>query len=120
MSALSETVAVLLADAGVQAKVSDRVYPLQAGQDQTTPYVIVTETVTDPQNHLLGPSGLDRCEVDVNCWARTFSDAEDVAAACRTAMESAGHLCIGRITDFFDGTLDPSFFRSGRIYQVWP
>lgn len=99
--------------------VGNRVSPLRTFQDQTFPYAVLNEVSEIPQNHLTGFAGLDLCEVSVDFWDRTFKGADDVARVGRAALESAGFQCTSRVTDFFDGQLDPGAFRVGYIFRVW-
>lgn len=119
MSALGIAKDVLAADATVTGYVSTRIGPLLALQNTAFPYAVLTETTTEPVNDLGGHSGLDRCEVQVEIWARTVLDAEAIAAACRAAMETAGHICLSRSSESADVQVDPGAFRSGFLFQVW-
>lgn len=99
--------------------VGSRVSPLRAFQGASYPYAVINETSEQPQNHLTGYGGLDLCEVQVDFWDSTFLGADTAAREGRSAMEAAGYLCLSRVSDLFDGTLDPGSFRVGYVFQVW-
>lgn len=99
--------------------VGSRVAPVHAYQGEPFPYALISEPSELPQNHLAGFAGLDLCQVQVDFWDRTYLGADTAAREGRAALEAAGMQCIGRITDFFDGTLDPGAFRIGYTFRVW-
>lgn len=116
MSAIQTIRDVIVAAA---TSVGDRVSPLRTFQGGTFPYVTLNETNTQPQNALDGFADLDLCEVQADFWDATYLGADAAARAGRAAVEAAGYICISRITDFFDGQLDPGAFRVGIVFQVW-
>lgn len=63
-----------------------------APQDTPRPYItwfIVTGT---PENHLSGLPPMDRMTVQVDCWADTDEQAEELATAVRDAIEPYAHM----------------------------
>jgi len=109
---------VLVADAAVTALVGSRVSPLIKSQGVTPPAVTLERSQVDPQNHLQGWASLDYVQVEVRSWAQTFDQARQVADACRSAIESAGHLLANEF-DNYDPAIDPGLYCVTQQFQVW-
>lgn len=82
---------VLVADAGVTALVSTRISPSPLVQDITLPAVGLQRISHVPQNTLRMDGDLDANRVQLDAWATTYAQSRDVAAACRAALQTAGH-----------------------------
>jgi hypothetical protein len=109
----------LMATSAVTDLIQDRVGPLQAQQGETFPYVVLTLISIEPQNHLTGNGGLDRCTVQLDAYAFNYQDASAIANACRSALEALGHLCLSHVAGVFEFQPDAGVFRYGYIFQVW-
>lgn len=116
--------AALKADASVTAIVgggtSARISPLIKAQNITMPAVTLQRTSTTPTNSI-DPSphtGLDQTRVQIDCWADSYAGARALASACRTALQNAGHPCVGEF-DNYDPETDPGLYRLTLDFSVW-
>ncbi len=80
-------VAVLKANAALTALVSTRVYPIQAPQNVTAPYVTLFRVSADRESAMGADIGIVRARVQVNSWGTTYADAKNVAEAVRGALQ---------------------------------
>jgi len=96
MSAEATTYSVLSAAAGVTGLVSTHIYPDQAAQDATMPFIVFERAGTEIVPTIHGTVALSRATMQVSCWAVTRSAAEAVAAAAQAAMVAARHLPANR------------------------
>jgi hypothetical protein len=110
---------ILIGSAAVIDLVGNKVSPLSALQGESYPFVVLTVVSVDPINALSGFAGLNRSHVQIEAWAFEYRQASDIAAACRSALESAGHLCIAEVTEIFDFQTDASVFRAGFVHEIW-
>lgn len=118
-TALESVRAALVADPTVTARLSTRISPKQAPQNQQLPYAVLATTHTKIVNHLLGFGGLDICEVMLEVWAATFTDAAAIALVGRRALEAAGFLCLEQTPDLVDNEISPPEFCSGWVFQAF-
>lgn len=85
--------AVLVAAAPVTALVdAERIEALRRTQSFDVPAITLQEASLTPVNHLRGASGYDANSVQIDSYAGTYTDALQIAAAIRSAMQAAGHL----------------------------
>lgn len=118
MTALESVRAALVADSGVTDALAQAIYPLQAPQGQAVPYAILDTTHTHTFNALGGFAGLDLCQVALEVWSGSFTDAAAIALTCRRALEAAGFLCVDQVPDLVDDDVSPNEFRSGWVFQA--
>lgn len=64
-----------------------RIYPDMATQDTAFPFVVYTIEATGPSDTKDGTSKLDTVDFAVMAYAKTYTSAQDIAAACRTALD---------------------------------
>ena len=114
--AVKTVIDILLADATVSGFVGTRISPLTRAQDLALSAITVQRISTVPQNHLRGFGNLDGNRVQVDCWASTYAGARDLAEACRTAINAAGHLCLSEVDDF---EIETRTYRGIQDYRVW-
>jgi hypothetical protein len=77
----------LIADAGVSALVSTRVYPLTIPQDIALP-AIAYQRISGPRIAAHdGPTGLARARIQVTCQASTYTAAKGLAMEVRQALD---------------------------------
>ena len=79
--------AILSTDAGVTALASTRIYPDYSIQNPTLPYVVYQATRNNPSNTKDGASKLDTIELEVDIWGSTYTSAQDLSEAVRTALD---------------------------------
>jgi hypothetical protein len=78
----------LIADAGVSALVSTRVYPLTIPQDIALP-AIAYQRISGPRISAHdGPTGLARARIQVTCQASTYTAAKGLAMEVRQALDA--------------------------------
>jgi hypothetical protein len=102
---------VLAASAAVTALADDRISPVD--HKDTYPAVVLTSITETPVNALDGWCGLDYSIVQMDAQAQTYASADQLAQACRTALQNAGHLALPSPSD----TIEP-FINLDGIYQV--
>jgi hypothetical protein len=101
---------------GLTALVGERMSPLIRDQNETLPCVTLSLVSVDPQNHLNGAPTLDQNRVQIDSWATTYAGARAVAAAVRTALESAG---LNLISEFDTFESDVNEYRVTQDFSVW-
>lgn len=114
--------AALKASAGVTAIVgsgaSARISPLMKAQGITPPAVTLQRIAVAPVNHLRGHGGVDAVRVQVDSYADSYSGVRALATACRTALQTAGHLMVSEIDNYEPG-VEPALYRITQDFQVW-
>lgn len=86
MSAIAATVQALLADSGIGSIVAARVWPVIAPQVAELPNVIVYMVSEDDEMLLRGTAGFPEARVSVECRAATFTAANALGEAVKTAL----------------------------------
>jgi len=110
---------VLSVDSAVIALVGTRITPVER-KDYIYPAVVLTEYELDAVNALDGWGGTDHSVIQVDSWGTTFSQADAVAAACRTALQNAGHLLQPSSTHNFDPLAQlGGVFRVSNQFSIW-
>jgi hypothetical protein len=77
----------LSATAAVTALVSTRIFPDMATQDATYPFIVYTNDATQPTDVKDSSSPLDVVTMSVMIYSNSYSQAQDIAAAVRTALD---------------------------------
>lgn len=110
---------LLLADEGVAAIVGHKIFPLVIPQGTKLPCVSFQRISGMPANTLLGASGLEKINIEIDAWAKNYADAKDLAIAIRAAMPAQGawgaHLDADQ--DIYDS--DTKYYRVIMEYTVW-
>ena len=90
-----------LSVAGVSAIVSTRVYPVITPKNPTPPYIVYREVSNVPQNVLAAEDApIDRSRIQIDCYARQFSEVQTMKAAVRAALVAYGKVLVGQ--DLFE------------------
>jgi len=76
----------LLDNAAVAAIVGDRIYPLTIPQGEPLPVITYRVVATDEDNQEGDADTLARARVQLDCWAMTHKQANDLARAVRLAL----------------------------------
>jgi len=76
----------LLDDPTVAAIVGDRIYPLTIPQGEPLPVITYSVVATDEDNQEGDADTLARARVQLDCWATTYKQANDLARAVRLAL----------------------------------
>ena len=77
----------LNATAAVTALVSTRIFPDMATQDATYPFIVYSNDATQPTDVKDSASPLDVVTMSVMIYSNSYSQAQDIAAAVRTALD---------------------------------
>ena len=77
----------LSATSAVTALVSTRIFPDMATQDATYPFIVYTNDATQPTDVKDSTSPLDVVTMSVMIYSNSYSQAQDIAAAVRTALD---------------------------------
>jgi len=114
---------IIAADATANALLAGRVYPGVIDNGRGFPAVAVTRASTDANATKTGVSGVDFVRVQLDIYARTYGEAEDVSEAVRTALDFySGSVVSGSDTvnvDHIDylGTID-NFEDTPELHRV--
>jgi hypothetical protein len=96
--------------APLTALVGTRIYPVIAASQVAYPYVVYSNVYATPQNSLGGWSGGDNQRLQVDCWAKSYAAANDVADHVREAFAQTNAsyrgVCIGVLDGPVEGGLD--------------
>lgn len=85
MTTLNTFRAILLGNGGVSALVSSRIYPIELPQSPTFPAITLQIVAGESVYSSSGLSNLENSLVQVDCWARTYADADALFEAVRKA-----------------------------------
>lgn len=108
--------AALIADVGVTTLVpAERIEALRRTQGIAIPAITITDVVRTPFNHLRGWGGTDANQVQVDLYASNYTDALQIAAAARAALETAGYIMESQL-ERNEPETDPELFL---ITQQW-
>jgi hypothetical protein len=98
--------------------VSDRCYPLMMPQNPVLPAIVYSRQASNPFYRLEGGSSLSQVRVQIDCYARSYEEAKDLASNARSAMESASY----KGTMIFDADFyepDVKLYRVVLDFYVW-
>lgn len=100
MSLLHEALyAHLAADSGVSTLVDTRINFNQADEDDELPYIVMQQIAGVPETHLTGDTGRARTRVQMEAYARDYTDAQTLLNAIRDAIHTLkGTLGDGGVT----------------------
>lgn len=79
-------IGALLADMSVKAVISNRVFPVSRPQGTALPAITVFRVDGAPLQADEGPVGLEPVRMQIDCWAKTYSDAKTAARAVIAAL----------------------------------
>lgn len=96
MAKLSEALFARLSnDSAVSAIASSRIYPRTAPQNVTRPFVVFYRIDSSRDYHLTAPSGLVNPRIQFDCWAETYTEAEDLREAIRKSLSGGQFTAAG-------------------------
>jgi hypothetical protein len=114
-----DIVASLNADPAFAAVVGDRLYPLQRPQNDIIPAVVYQRVATTPVNSLSGFSRLDSVRIQFSCFAKTVSEAKDLAEILRSAIDADAALKGTCVYEADEIDADTRNFRVFIDYNFW-
>lgn len=123
-------IAKLLADGGVAALVSTRVFPGRRPQASPLPAIVLHTISGEPIYTDQGEAGLASARVQFDCWGETYASAKGVARAVKSALSAfvgqAGGVTFQNILvdaerDFSEGGSDAAeyLYRTNLDLIVW-
>jgi hypothetical protein len=95
-----------------------RIFPDMIPQGQLLPAVMYTVVSGAPENYLEAPPTLDSIVFQINVWAHTGRDAQDIADRVRVCLEDGGRNCCIRLNP---GDFDPDTkrFNVSFDFEFW-
>lgn len=116
----------LLAQSGVTALVSDRIYFVRADQDVETPYIVVTKISGVREHSHDGSSELAHPRFQISVFGTTYSSCKSVTAAVQAALQgykgAMSDVTVGAVfydneTDTYES--DTGLFQIITDYTIW-
>jgi len=119
----------LLADSGISAFVSSRIYPIVIPAGVKDPCIVLTRISGPGDYHMGGPSGLINLRVQVDAWAPKSDPATTLANLIKDRLDGyRGEMSddvdtvfvhgvfVADLREDYDGTAE--MYRSGRDYFI--
>ena len=73
-------------DATLTTLVGSKIYPQVAPDNAAVPYITYQVIVGTPHNKLVGVPESERKLIQVNCISNSYTNAKDIAVACKSAI----------------------------------
>ncbi|SFB02710.1 Protein of unknown function [Collimonas sp. OK607] len=97
---------------------AERVYPLIAPDAVARPYVIFQRVSANTENILYGSSGLINTRIQLDVYATTYAQAQDIAAAIDGLMAAWNVQNVSVLSqDFYEP--DAKLHRASIDYSIW-
>jgi hypothetical protein len=110
---------ILVASGAVTALVpAANITALMRPQGLTIPAVTLQRITLTPFNHLRGDGDLDANIVQLDVWNDDYTEARAIAAACRTALQTAG-LSMNQESEGYESETDPELYRVTQSWSVF-
>lgn len=77
----------LLSQPALAGLVGNRIHPRMSPQGTELPRITYRVVTNQPVHSQTGRSGLERYRVQIDCWAKTFSEMVKVAKAIKNAID---------------------------------
>ncbi len=103
---LEQIYSIITSDQNVIDIMGTRLFPMRLEQEPKTalPAAVYQVITTDPENSLDGDSGLDLVRLQIKAWADTYTVAQSLGAAIRSALTGAASLQL--VTELVDDDQD--------------
>ena len=98
--------------------VAGRSYPNLAAQDAAAPYIVYQRVVSVTNNNLLSASDLQNTRVQIDAYAKTYANVQQIAASVRLAMQGAGFITVPLSEQAFY-EIDVRLHRVSLAYSIW-
>ena len=79
---------ILKTDLAIAAAVGQKIYPVNVPQNTASPFISFFVVSTTPVDTKDRPSQIDEVRVQIDVWARTYGQAEDIHGIVRTALDA--------------------------------
>ncbi|MEN6474136.1 MAG: DUF3168 domain-containing protein [Syntrophaceae bacterium] len=109
----------LLASTAVTSLASTRIYPVLLPQDPTLPAITYQRISNDPQNTMGGHGDLYNPRIQIDAWARSYSEIKSLELAIRTAMEAASAFSALEMSDQDLYEPDMEIYRISIDFSCW-
>lgn len=117
---------ILSNDATLTGLVSTRIYPVQAPQRTSQPFVVYRETTTIPTDQKDGAAPKDQKQFQVDIYASGYRDAHTIANRIRTLLDAYSNTVAGVVirqmwfSDQDDGDFvdDMGFYAVSQVYEA--
>ena len=109
-------------DATLTAIVNERIFPTTAPAKTPAPYIVYSIKRTNPSDDKDGKSAIDVATVELQIVSKTYSQAQTMAARCRTILDwyrnyaFSTDLSLDKIT--FDNQQDSEFDADVSLYSI--
>lgn len=113
------------------ALVSTRVYPVEAPQNPTTPYITFQRIDEDVVRGMTEDHGMTAPTIQIDCWGLTYPSVRSVAAQVRAALKRWSDAATSPVVlDSFlrrmqdrardqDDPEDQRFYRTSMDFEIW-
>lgn len=123
-------IAKLLADGGLAALVSNRIYPVARPQGSMLPSIAVAIVSNVPVYANDGEAGIAEARVQIDCWGATYGSVKMVARAVTASLSAFFGTVDGRVFQYVlldaerdsreSGSNAPEYlFRTQLDFRVW-
>ena len=87
---------ILINDATVK-DITTRCYPVTIPQSPTYPLILYTKITGMRDHHLQGPNGRAHPRMQIESWAKTYTEAKTLAGAIREALDGYSGTASGTV-----------------------
>lgn len=103
----------------ITAQTSSRIYPVLLPQEVTYPCICYQKISGRPMNHLTGYYGTANAIIQIDAWAKTYSEAKTLARDIRITLDASTYFEALLLTDrdLYDNTFE--IFRVSADYSIW-
>ena len=98
--------------------VASKVYPMAAPSNTTAPYMVYSRVAVTPEHNISGSASVDLLRMQVDIYAKDYSQVKQLAADARLSLESgAGKATLQSEIDLFEPDLP--IYRVSQDYYFW-
>lgn len=135
MSVMAALYEHLTADTDVTAEVGTRIYPLQAPETATLPYITYQKISTAHMHHFGAAAAIVTSAVQIDVWGNTSVEVEDAVKDVRESLDGRLHFSMGAtealavkgifLNGTSDGLVEPTdgtdkgTFRTTMTFDIW-
>jgi len=94
MSFQSDLYSAITAHAGLTALIGTRLYPNDAAQNATLPYIVYYEFATPREQLMSCDIGISKPRIQYSVYGESYADALAVADALRAALDATSYMVI--------------------------
>ena len=118
---------ILSNDSDITSLVSTRIFPLVAPQSTEFPFILYDVDENNPSDTKDGVSKLDTIQSTVSCYAKSYSEACDIADKIRTALDRVSgtyntiriqSIQFDGLNDIFDDNHELGIYRKALDFNI--